>query len=263
MRKPESKISFPNIFPSKQANLSRDHKWLPYLLPPKYHQDVIHELNRKIHTTDSSPLSDPPNPTSSSQSSPSPSTTIPLSLRRLLDETSDLIDSPTFPHVLTRLLDTTFSHLNDQKLRTQAFHLPPPSSEPALPSASDDARIVDVSDTNDSDSKNAKAKLAIILAAVTKQAHAIGTGVPNDYVQAMEGVRELEAFAAVIYSSNFEGDLVETTKGGEPVESMSAEKAEAVVSEGGRMANAPASAPGVTGYTWSVLESAWGKVSGR
>lgn len=42
------------------------------------------------------------------------------------------------------------------------------------------------------------------MAAITKQAHAIGNGVPNEYVQAMEEVRELEAFAAVVYSSNFE-----------------------------------------------------------
>lgn len=32
----------------------------------------------------------------------------------------------------------------------------------------------------------------------------IGNGVPNEYVQAMEEVRELDAFAAVVYSSHFE-----------------------------------------------------------
>lgn len=32
----------------------------------------------------------------------------------------------------------------------------------------------------------------------------IGNGVPNEYVQSMEEVRELDAFAAVVYSSHFE-----------------------------------------------------------
>ena len=52
----------------------------------------------------------------------------------------------------------------------------------------------------------AKAKLANILAVMTRQAHAIGSGVPNAYAQSVEGVRELEAFAAVIYSSRVEMD---------------------------------------------------------
>jgi peroxin-3 len=39
---------------------------------------------------------------------------------------------------------------------------------------------------------------------MTRQAHSIGNGVPNPYLQAMEQVRELEAFAVVVYSSNFE-----------------------------------------------------------
>lgn len=43
---------------------------------------------------------------------------------------------------------------------------------------------------------------------MTRQAHAIGNGIPNEYVQAIETVKELEAFAAVIYSSNFELEAV-------------------------------------------------------
>lgn len=58
-----------------------------------------------------------------------------------------------------------------------------------------------------------KAKLATVLAVVTREAHNIGHGPnpPNDYLTAMEqNVRELEAFAAVVYSSNFELDLVQS-----------------------------------------------------
>jgi peroxin-3 len=111
-------------------------------------------------------------------------------LRRLLDETADLIDSPTFTHVLTLLLDSGFSNLVDQKLSTQAFKLPGPSA-----SGTGIEEIIP---------EDVKAKLPTILACFSRQAHSIGNGVPNEYLQSMESVRELEAFAAVIYSSHFE-----------------------------------------------------------
>jgi peroxin-3 len=55
-----------------------------------------------------------------------------------------------------------------------------------------------------------KTKLANVLAVLARQAHVIGNGTspPNIYVTAMDqGVRELEAFAAVVYSSNFDFEL--------------------------------------------------------
>ncbi|KAL8908516.1 MAG: hypothetical protein Q9171_005434 [Xanthocarpia ochracea] len=70
----------------------------------------------------------------------------------------------------------------------------------------------------DLDSNLAKAKLAAILAVVTKQARAIGNGVPNKYAQAIEGVKELEAFAAVIYSSQFEFEALGDGERGEGAE---------------------------------------------
>lgn len=48
---------------------------------------------------------------------------------------------------------------------------------------------------------------------MSRQAHVIGNGVPNEYVQAMEEVRELDAFAAVVYSSHFELGAVWDTNG--------------------------------------------------
>lgn len=143
----------------------------------------------------SSPASSPPC-LQSSRISPS--------LRRLLDETADLIDSPSFSQILTLLLDTTFSHLTDVNVRSQAFKLPLSSLSQIqeLPSTAT------LASQDCYDPLSASTKLATILAVVTRQAHVIGNGIPNEYVQTIEGVRELEAFAAVIYCSNFELEIV-------------------------------------------------------
>jgi peroxin-3 len=60
-----------------------------------------------------------------------------------------------------------------------------------------------------------KTKLANLLAVLARQAHVIGNGThpPNEYLVAMDqNVRELEAFSAVIYSSNFELELLGASK---------------------------------------------------
>jgi peroxin-3 len=124
----------------------------------------------------------------SSSDSPSPTTT--TSLRRLIDETSDLIDSPSFTYVLTQLLDAAFSHLIDVKISQLSYKIPPISDN--------QARVQEIvgSDT--------KAKVANSLAVFCRQAHSIGSGANNEYLAAIESVGGLEAFAAVVYSSNFE-----------------------------------------------------------
>lgn len=56
-----------------------------------------------------------------------------------------------------------------------------------------------------------KTKLANLLAVLARQAHVIGNGAhpPNEYLAAFDqNVRELEAFSAVIYSSNFDLELL-------------------------------------------------------
>lgn len=53
-----------------------------------------------------------------------------------------------------------------------------------------------------------KIELVNILAVMTRQAYVIGSGVPNEYVQALDEIRDLEAFAAVVYSSRFELDAM-------------------------------------------------------
>lgn len=125
---------------------------------------------------------------SSSSQSTSPTTT--SSLRRLIDETSDIIDSPAFTSVLTRLLDAAFSHLIDVKISQLSYKIPPISA--------DSARVTEIV------GDGVKAKVANSLAVFCRQAHNIGAGTNNEYLEKIEAVGELEAFAAVVYSSNFE-----------------------------------------------------------
>jgi len=178
----------------------REQKWLPFLLPPQDREDsVLREPGSPISPESPMPHSDP---LDSSNSQPS---NITPSLRRLLDETSDLIDSPTFTHVLTLLLNTCFSKLIDDRIAMEAFKVT--STDPA-------SRIVDITDR--------KCKIANTLAVFCRQAHNIAAGsgemdelsatadaVPNEYLAAIDQVRDLEAFAAVIYSSNFDFEAVQ------------------------------------------------------
>jgi peroxin-3 len=137
--------------------------------------------------------------TSSSEST-SPNTT--ASLRRLIDETSDLIDSPAFTHVLTQLLDAAFSHLVDVKISQLSYKIPPISD--------DHARVQEIV------GHDIKAKVANSLAVFCRQAHSIGTGANNEYLAAIEAVGGLEAFAAVVYSSNFEYESPEAAALSQP-----------------------------------------------
>jgi len=158
-------------------------RWLQYLLPPSDQEDFV--LKESGMTAE---------PEASSGISVLSSGITPL--RRLLDETSDLIDSPPFSHVLTLLLDAGYSTLVDQKIAQQAFKIPPTSEIPDLNAP----RITEVVNVK-------PIKLPVVLAILTRQAHSIGNGVPNEYLQSMEQVRDLEAFAAVVYSSNWESEI--------------------------------------------------------
>lgn len=118
-------------------------------------------------------------------------------LRHLLDETADLIDSPPFTHVLTLLNNEGFATLVEQKCARGAF-----KSE-SSPQSFTSLAVGGASEV--------KTKLANVLAMMARQAHVIGNGSnpPNEYLSAMDqGVRELEAFAAVVYSSNLNVDVL-------------------------------------------------------
>lgn len=162
-----------------------ESKWLENLLPPQDQEDFV------LRESGTATLETIPGPTSSSASS-----TI---LRRLLDETSDLIDTPPFTHVLTLLLDAGFSTLVDQKISQQVYKVP---STPQLP----EQKVQEILDTK-------LVKLPILLAALTRQAYSIGSGESNEYLQSMDQVSDLEAFAAVVYSSNWENEIVSSHPG--------------------------------------------------
>ncbi|KAK1756098.1 peroxin-3 [Echria macrotheca] len=161
--------------------------WLPFLLPPSSMEEFV---LRESGVLDEQP----PHHPASSPSPPFPPST--ASLRRLLDETADLIESSTFSMVLTELLDAAFNMLLNQKLAAGAFETPSAASselrDPVVSSSISVSRAV---------------LLPKVLSVLTRQAHAIGNGMPNEYLQAMESVRNLEGFAAVVYSSNWQVEI--------------------------------------------------------
>ncbi|KGO68933.1 Peroxin-3 [Penicillium italicum] len=166
----------------------RSQKWLSCLLPPaEAEQHVLRESGVEG-------VADP----SSSQTA--------TKLRHLLDETADLIDSPSFSLVLTLLNNEGFSTLVDQRCAADAFKAPTSAPETALQSFDSIATVVPLAANSER-----KTKLANLLAVMTRQAHVIGNGAhpPNEYLVAMDqNVRELEAFSAVVYSSNFDLELL-------------------------------------------------------
>lgn len=183
--------------PPQQQTGGTSTQWLPFLLPTPDQEDYV---LRESGILDDSAASQT-QPTDREPSSP----TSALSLRRLLDETSDLIESPTFTHVLTQILDAGFSVLLDRKLAEGPFDLPPPPTSPAAAAQT----IVDVSADVVRDRAEKKVLLPKCLSILTRQAHSIGNGMPNEYLQAMESVQDLEGFAAVVYSSNWENEIRE------------------------------------------------------
>lgn len=183
----------------------REHRWLSYMLPPRHQEDFVLSESG-IDAMSASPA---PQETSQDPMHAATSASSNASLRRLLDETSDLIDSPTFTHVFTQVLNATFSHLIDYRVATEAFKISPPAPDSL-------SRITEISDK--------KCKFAQTLAVFCRQAHSIAAGSSepddlvvaesagsqiNEYLAAIDQVKDLEAFAAVIYSSNFEFEAAE------------------------------------------------------
>ncbi|KID91076.1 Peroxin-3 family protein [Metarhizium guizhouense ARSEF 977] len=161
------------------ADERRQTDWLAFLLPPRNQEEEVIRQSGILEDN--------------SMQGGAAAEQSPAALRRLLDETADLIESPSFSHVLTLILDAAFEALVDKKLATEAFELPSQSPFPAPESL---------------ELRHSKLiLLPKILSVLTRQAHVIGNGVPNEYLQEMETVRALEAFAAVVYSSNWENEI--------------------------------------------------------
>ena len=204
----------------------RSADWLKLLLPPQDQEEAVVRESGILEA----------NPTQNAATS---SASTSAGLRRLLDETADLIESPAFAHVLTLVLDAGFSALVDKKLSAEAFELTPqigPLVTPEL-SAERYSKVI---------------LLPKILSVLTRQAHAIGNGVPNEYLQEMEAVRDLEAFAAVVYSSNWENEV--------RVEGLMDDAVRVEAEEGTQESGVLVGEPGVAG---GGLESAWERAVGQ
>ncbi|KAL8371402.1 hypothetical protein RB595_001283 [Gaeumannomyces hyphopodioides] len=159
-----------------RAEVETGAGWLGFLLPPVGEEESVLRLSGILG--DSAAALD-----ESAVVVPPATETVPPALRRLVDETSDLIDSPPFTHVLGLLLDAGFDAMTDGELAETVFAASPEGLAPKA------------------------VQLPKILSSLTRQAHAIGNAMPNRYLQSMESVRDLEAFAAVVYSSNWENEM--------------------------------------------------------
>ncbi|KAK3710608.1 peroxin [Vermiconidia calcicola] len=191
----------------------RQMDWLQYLLPPKEDESFVIRQSTMSGSEDS-PSPEPKTVEDPMSASAVEAEAISDSLRRLLDETSDLIDSPTFAQVLSKLLDASFSHLIDFRLATEAFN----ATGPTAPGTSlEEPRITEITET--------KCKVAHMLPIFCKQAHVIAAGsgeldaiagvaaqqsLGNEYLATLDRVQDLGAFAAVIYSSNFEYEVAKS-----------------------------------------------------
>ncbi|KAK7750977.1 peroxin [Diatrype stigma] len=217
---------------------SSSSPWLSFLLPPSTLEDfVLRESGVLGDSAAAATGTLPGDPSASggggsvsgsttvvSSSSTAPQSPTPVSLRRLLDETSDLIESPTFGHVLTQLLDAGFSHLLNHKVLPDAFEAAAsgaasgtgaaPSVSPSVSiSITAPSSVISMSEANTGTGTQDKnvVMLPKILSVLTRQAHVVGSGGgvtnSNDYLNEMELVPDLEAFAAVVYSSNWENEI--------------------------------------------------------
>ncbi|KAB5570586.1 Peroxin-3 family protein [Coniochaeta sp. 2T2.1] len=175
------------LIEGRQPGGAAGTNWLTFLLPPVEREEF---LLREAGVLDD-------------ESATAGTYQTPPSLRRLLDETSDLIESPPFAHVLTLLLDSAFALLLNKKVVSGAFATPTALHHDTVLALNPQEQPV-----------NRAVLLPKILSVLTRQAHVIGNGMPNEYLQEMEGVRDLEGFAAVVYSSNWESEIRPDEEGG-------------------------------------------------
>lgn len=223
-------------------------RWLPYMLPPREEEESV-LIESGVITPPSTSSSSPEQPAGTSNNPPFHVNTASGPLRQLLDETADLIDSPTFTRINTLILNSLFSHLIDTRVASQVFPSQQPHSPPSSTTSSLHPRIVELDSAVTVVPAEPRVKLANILAILTRQAHAIGNGnnPPNEYVSTVESeVKELEAFAAVIYASNLDQGMERPKTADSTIK----------VSEGTGVSDV-----GV-GQIQENLESAWEKVTG-
>jgi peroxin-3 len=255
LRKKGSAFQHPPPAGFSQSNVKRRQtSWLPYLLPPTDEEEGVLRgsgvlTNYIDSSTSTNALLEPNTP-----------------LRRLLDETSDLISSPHFTHVLTHTLNATFSLLIDTKVQNQAYKKQSSPLNPVDPSST--VTVIPA----DMHAGEPRTKLANILAVITRQAHSIGpaaqmdpnasTASANEYLHEVESVRDLEAFSAVVYSSNFEWEapgLGEGSGGSSGV--AGAGSPEKIATDQGASGPISVEDSAVDLGATSPFENAWGKAT--
>ncbi|CAO3687847.1 unnamed protein product [Rhizopus microsporus] len=111
-----------------------------------------------------------------------------ITLRKLLDETKDYIDSSDFHQVLNSCLNEVFAIFDHHAFVKSLL----PDLEPTVPS------IQEVSQEQEAQSQEKSLTLAKLLPIISRQAHLVIAG--NEYLNAFAYIKELQAFSAVIYT---------------------------------------------------------------
>lgn len=123
----------------------------------------------------------------------------------LLNESKDLIESPDFRLVQRIAFDAGFTILRNEM--RSSFHLPPLTSQGREPSVPlwGPHRFQELTTEEESliftSGAGRKVKLAQLFPSLARGSKLAFHASPNQYVEAVERVKELRAFSAVIYSS--------------------------------------------------------------
>ena len=137
--------------------------WLSFLLPPRDEEHIVLAESGTF-------------PDSAGPQTPS------LELRRLLDETADLIESPMASTVLAHMLAVGFELLIDGKLAQWAFMPKDAALQVAAAAEDSDASVLATQRLTPVVEDTAAAKFASVLAVLSRQAFVIGNGAPNEYL---------------------------------------------------------------------------------
>ena len=113
-------------------------------------------------------------------------------LRKMLDETSDLLDSPVAGVVIRTMLDSGFGLLVEERVGSQVFRKQVPAAVTAMGEQSSGGEggsavpRVEVSDSSGGEKSETvlvEGKLSNVLAVMKREAAVIGGRAPNEYLQ--------------------------------------------------------------------------------
>ncbi|CAO3652325.1 unnamed protein product [Cunninghamella echinulata] len=113
-----------------------------------------------------------------------------ITIRQLLDETKDFLDSPDFITVLSSCLEEVYSIFDHNAFAKSLL--------PGEPIDSSVQRIQEISNDTPTNTKKKEITLANLLPSVSRQAHLIIAG--NEYLNGFAYIKELQAFSAMVYT---------------------------------------------------------------